>query len=40
MGRMRGEMKNEYKILIWKPEGSDYLGDIVIEGRIILKWNF
>jgi hypothetical protein len=31
-------MRYAYKILVGKPEGKN-LGDIGIDGRIILKWN-
>jgi hypothetical protein len=32
-----GEMRNIYKFLAGKQRG--YLGDISVDGRIILKWN-
>jgi hypothetical protein len=36
---MRGDMKNVFKILgSGKPEETDWLGDLVIDGRIILRW--
>jgi hypothetical protein len=31
---------NEYKVLVLKPEGKDHLGDLSVDGRIILKWLF
>jgi hypothetical protein len=31
-----GEMQNTYKILIGKLEGRDHLGDLGIDGMIIL----
>jgi hypothetical protein len=32
-------MRNEYKILVGKPEGKiDLSGDIGVEGRITLEW--
>jgi hypothetical protein len=30
-------MMNTYKSLLWKPEGRDHLGDLDVDGRIILK---
>jgi hypothetical protein len=30
-----GEMKNAYRILVWKPEGRNYLEDLGVDGRII-----
>jgi hypothetical protein len=35
-----GEMKNEYGILIGKPDGRDHSEDQGIDGIIILKWVF
>jgi len=32
------EMRNAYNILFRKPRGRDYLGDLVIDWRMILKW--
>jgi hypothetical protein len=32
-----GEMRNAYTILVGKPEGRDYLEELVV-CRIILKW--
>jgi hypothetical protein len=29
---------NACKIFAKKPEGSDYLGDLGVDGRVILKW--
>jgi hypothetical protein len=34
-----GEMRNEYSILIGKPEGKRPFGSPCIDGRIILEWN-
>jgi hypothetical protein len=33
-----GEMRNEYNILVGKPEGKRPLGRQGEDGRIILKW--
>jgi hypothetical protein len=33
-----GEIRNAYKILVRKPEGNDYFGDMRVDGRQILKW--
>jgi len=33
-----GEMKNAHKILVANLKGRDYLGDLGIDGRLILKW--
>jgi hypothetical protein len=35
-----GERIGVYKVLVWKPEERDHLGDRGIDGRKILKWNF
>jgi hypothetical protein len=32
-----GEVRNAYKILVGKYEGKDFLEDIVLQGRVILK---
>jgi hypothetical protein len=32
------ELRNAYKILIGNPEGRDHLGELGVDGRIILKW--
>jgi hypothetical protein len=29
-----------YEVLVWRPEGGNYLKEPGIEGRIILKWYF
>jgi hypothetical protein len=34
MGKMRGE----YRVLVGKPQVKSHLGDITIDGRIILKY--
>jgi len=36
---MGGE-KDEFRILVGKPEGRDHVEDPGIDGRIILKWIF
>jgi hypothetical protein len=33
-----GEMINEYRILLGKPEGKRPLQDLGVDERIILKW--
>jgi hypothetical protein len=33
-------MRNAYIILLEKPKGKNHLGDIGIDGRIILEWIF
>jgi len=35
-----GERRGVYRVLVWKPEGSDHLGDPGVDGRIILRWIF
>jgi hypothetical protein len=35
---MHGEIRNYYKRLIETFKGRNYLGDVCIHGRIILKW--
>jgi hypothetical protein len=32
-----GKMRNTCKTLVDKPEGTDYLGDLIVDERIILK---
>jgi hypothetical protein len=32
------EVRNKYKILVWKSERKTFLEDLSIDGRIILKW--
>jgi hypothetical protein len=32
-------MKKAYRILVRKPEGKRPLEDLVVGGRILLKWN-
>jgi hypothetical protein len=35
----QGEMRNDYKILVGKPQEKRHcLGDIGVDGKIILKW--
>jgi hypothetical protein len=33
-----GELRNAYKIQLEDLKGRDYLGDLGIDGRVILKW--
>lgn len=33
-----GRMKNVYRILIGNPVQTRPLGDLILDGRIILKW--
>jgi len=35
-----GERRGVYRVLVGKPEGRNHLDDLVIGGRIILKWIF
>jgi hypothetical protein len=35
--RTHGEIMNRFKGLVGEPEGKDYLVDLGIDGRIILK---
>jgi hypothetical protein len=36
-----GEMRHAHTILVGKPEEErDHLGNVSIDGRITLKWNF
>jgi hypothetical protein len=35
-----GKRRVVYRVLVGKPEGKNYLGDPVVNGRIILKWIF
>jgi hypothetical protein len=32
------QKRNAYRVLLGKPEASNHLKDLVIDGRIILKW--
>jgi len=32
-----GDTTNEYKVLVWNSEGKSYLGDVGVNGSIILK---
>jgi hypothetical protein len=36
--RSMEEIRNEYNILIGKPEGKDHSEDLGVDGRIILDW--
>jgi hypothetical protein len=36
--RGMGEVRNEYNILVGKPEGKNHLEDLGVAGKIILKW--
>jgi hypothetical protein len=36
----KGKRRNAYNILVEKPELMNYLGDLEVDGRIILKWDF
>jgi hypothetical protein len=33
-----GEMKNEYMVLVGKPEERDHLEELIVDESIILKW--
>jgi hypothetical protein len=33
-----GKMRNEYQMLVGKPEGRDHSEDLGVDGRIILKF--
>jgi hypothetical protein len=33
-----GEGRGVYRILVWRPEGRNHLGDPGVDGRIISKW--
>ena len=35
-----GERRGIYRILVGKPEGKRPLGDLGVDGRIILRWIF
>jgi hypothetical protein len=35
-----GERRGVYRVLVGKSEGKSHLGDLRIEGRIILRWIF
>jgi len=34
------ERRGVYRVLVWRPEGKNHLGDPDIDGRIILRWIF
>jgi hypothetical protein len=33
-----GQKKNAYKILVRNPAGRNHLEEVVVDGRIILRW--
>jgi hypothetical protein len=35
-----GERRGVYRVLVGKPRERDHLGDLGLDGRIILKWIF
>jgi hypothetical protein len=35
-----GDMRNEYSILVGKPERKNHTEDLAVDGRIILEWIF
>ena len=35
-----GEGRGVHRVLVGKPEGKNYWGDLDVDGRIILKWIF
>ena len=35
-----GERRGVYKVLMGKPEGKNRLGDLGVDGRIVLSWIF
>jgi hypothetical protein len=36
----RGDRRNEYRVLVVRPEGRDHLVDVGVNGRMILKCIF
>jgi len=34
------EGRHIYRVLVGKPEGKDHLGDLGVDGRMILRWIF
>jgi hypothetical protein len=32
--------RGTYRVLVGKPEGKNYLQDLGVDGRIVLKWIF
>jgi hypothetical protein len=32
-----GDLRSTYKILVWKPEGKNFLEELGLSGRIVLK---
>jgi hypothetical protein len=35
-----GKRRGVYRVLVWKSEGKNHLGDQCVDGRIILRWIF
>ena len=35
-----GKRTGVYRVLVGKPEGKNHLEDLVVDGRIILRWIF
>jgi hypothetical protein len=40
MWRVWGDRRGVYKVLVGKTEGKSHLGDLGLDGRIILRWIF
>jgi hypothetical protein len=32
------KMRNDYRVLVWEPEGKSHLLKLDVEGKMILKW--